>query len=575
MDWRPVLVLSVLAVALRAYAEEAALTLVAEGQPKAVVVVAAAPSTAATEGAKILVEHLVQMSGARLETLKDGQLGEVTVKEGRIASPVTKLADMAFVLVGESALTEKLGVTAKGLGPGGILVRTMPNALVLLGPDAQTPSDPNGTRYAITTFLHDQLDCRYLWPGELGKVVPQRRTISVPKLDVQLTPLLRQRNIRSLHYHDRLQQGLDRLKFTKDDFLRVRAAAEATQAASNTWFGWHRMGGTLNLVPGHAFGHVWAKYSQDHPEWFAMQPNGSRDQTKLSPTRSRLCKSNRELIAAIAQEKIEQLNKGTGPMSVSVGPNDGGHATFCVCHDCKKLDPPEARKITLWDLTSVPRRDFEYVSLTDRTVFFWNGIAERVTKAHPNALLVADAYSAYSAPPVRAKLHPNLVIRFAPISYSSDKARQQGRADWDAWSAAAPKIYFRPNLLLLGRREGTLAIYVHKLAEDFRYLAHHSMMGTDFDSCCHNWATQGLNYYVLARLHWNPDQKADDLIDDYCRSGFGRAAAEVKRYLTRVEQLTDEMAAKELEVTQPYTPAVVGELRGILDAADKAAGDEI
>ena len=45
----------------------------------------------------------------------------------------------------------------------------------------------------------------------------------------------------------------------------------------------------------------------DHPEWFAMQPNGSRDQSKLGPERSRFCVSNPELIEAIAAEKIEEL----------------------------------------------------------------------------------------------------------------------------------------------------------------------------------------------------------------------------------------------------------------------------
>jgi hypothetical protein len=51
-----------------------------------------------------------------------------------------------------------------------------------------------------------------------------------------------------------------------------------------------------------------------------------------------------------------------------------------------------------------------------------------------------------------------------------------------------------------------VAVEALKFGEDFRYLAGHGMMGTDFDSCCHNWATQGLNYYVVARLHWNPEQ---------------------------------------------------------------------
>ena len=37
-----------------------------------------------------------------------------------------------------------------------------------------------------------------------------------------------------------------------------------------------------------------------------------------------------------------------------------------------------------------------------------------------------------------------------------------------------------------------------RFAEDFRHLAENGMMGTDFDSCCQHWATEGLNYYVVA-----------------------------------------------------------------------------
>jgi hypothetical protein len=546
-----------------------ALTLVAKGRPRAVIVLAAAPSPAAVEGARILAEHLHQISGARLAVVKESDLGGATAREGRIF-PAGKGAAEAFILVGEGELARQLGVTAEGLGPGGIRIRTTGNALVLLGPDTYTPSDPWGTRYAVTRFLEDSLGCRFLWPGETGKVVPKQSTIALPALDVRFAPLLRQRIIRNMGHNDRLQAGLDRLSFTKQDYERGRAAAEQTTAASGNWFGWQGMGGSLQLASGHAFGDLWTRYGKEHPEWFALQPNGSRDQS-LSPDRPRLCKSNPELIAAIAREKIAELDQHPERHSVSVGPNDGGQTTFCMCPACKALDPPEGRKIMLWDFTSGTRRDFEYVSLTDRMVYFWNALAEQITKVHPEALLTADAYSAYSAPPVRRKLHPNIVIRFVPISYSSDKARQQGRADWDAWAAMAPKIYFRPNLLLYARREGTLANYTRKMAEDFRYLAHHSMIGTDFDSCIGNWATQGLNYYVLARLHWDPDQDVERIVDDYCHAGFGKAAGDVKRYWQRVEQLTDQAAAHELTSTEPYTPEVIAELRTLLDAANRHA----
>lgn len=403
-----------------------------------------------------------------------------------------------------------------------------------------------------------------------SKVMPRKDTVAVADFEHRFTPPLAQRRIRNMGYHDRLQVGLDRLGFTREDYERKRADAQVTQASSPDWFGWHRLGGSLTLNGGHAFGHLWARYGKDHADWFALQPNGSRDQSK-SPDRARLCKSNPDLIAAIAREKIEELNRNPNLLGVSVGPNDGGRTTFCTCPKCEALDSPRGRKVQLWDFTGAARRDFEHVSLTDRMVYFWNAIAEQVVKVHPDKLLVVDAYSVYAAPPVERKLHPNLVVRFAPLGYQDDEYRKEGLRDWEGWSKAARRIYFRPNLMLLGRRDGLPLVYAHKFGEDFRYLAGHGMMGTDFDSCCHHWATQGLNYYVVARLHWNPDQDVDALVEDYCRAGFGPAARSVRRYFDRLEALMNEAAAKKAKAVTMFTPEALAGLRKELDQASKDA----
>jgi hypothetical protein len=135
-------------------------------------------------------------------------------------------------------------------------------------------------------------------------------------------------------------------------------------------------------------------------------------------------------------------------------------------------------------------------------------------------------------------------------------------------------MYFRPNLMLLGRRDGLPLVYVHKFGEDFRYLANHGMMGTDFDSCCHHWATQGLNYYVVARLHWNPEQDVDALVDDYCKAGFGPAAKSVRRYFDRLESLLNEAATKKGKASAAFTAEALTGLRKELDQARKDAGDD-
>jgi hypothetical protein len=155
------------------------------------------------------------------------------------------------------------------------LIRSFPNAIVILGSDDATPSDCNATHYAVITFLEESLGCRFLWPGELGKVVPTTATIVVTPIDRSETPLLGQRKIRNMSYGDRDTKGLLKLSATEEDYHRLRAQSEETDSEDGGWFRWQRLGGSLGLAGVHAFADAWEKWSVDYPEWFAMQPGPS------------------------------------------------------------------------------------------------------------------------------------------------------------------------------------------------------------------------------------------------------------------------------------------------------------
>jgi hypothetical protein len=115
-------------------------------------------------------------------------------------------------------------------------------------------------------------------------------------------------------------------------------------------------------------------------------------------------------------------------------------------------------------------------------------------------------------------------------------------------------------------------LYVHKFGEDFRHLAGHGMIGTDFDACCHHWATQGLNYYVVARLHWDPKQDVGAIVEAYCRAGFGPAANSVRRYFDRLEALLDEAATRKAPPTTVFSPRALAGPRRDLEQARRDAG---
>ena len=103
------------------------------------------------------------------------------------------------------------------------------------------------------------------------------------------------------------------------------------------------------------------------------------------------------------------------------------------------------------------------------------------------------------------------------------------------------------------------------------------MVGVNFDRIHPQWACAGLNYYVAAKLAWNPLKPAEDIVNDYCEKGFGTAAPAVKKYFTTLERITDRVAAERKKgehISSVYTVADLRKLRPILTRAKVLAGDD-
>jgi hypothetical protein len=585
-----------------------AVTLVTNGKPGAVIVLpdTAVPQSPEQKAAELLAVHVRQMSGASLPIKRERELGAVRVENGRLhldaaqgvpggdallgrehvpGEEAPRMA-VSFVLVGPGDLVRRLGVDATGVGVGGIRLKTTGNALVLLGGPGAAPGemgdDPDGIRYAALELL-ERLGCAYLWPGPLGKVVPRRATVVVDPLDVNYTPSIRRRYLRWNGWSDRSDQGLKNLGLTKEQMEQWQAASRArrnTGAAREDlkaidWTSWHRGGGRMPN-----FGHAGmglrdgARHLKEHPEWFALQADGTRDQ--LDEHRWCLCLSNQDLIAHVANDIIEQGRKDPTLAIVSLDANDGsGNTGQCLCDKCRALDSPEAPRIEMMTfgarLTPGQNRRtramIEHPSLTDRMAWYWNRVAERVVTVHPNMLFGISAYSLWTHPPVRQKFHPNLVVRWVPSELDHLKGWQ---------NAGLRQAFWRPNILLFNRRDGKLKSYVGPLTEAMNQFADVGIRQTDFDSVIHFWATAGASYYAAARLNWNPRLTVEEIVDDYARSGFGPGADNIKKYWRRVEELSRE-GVKVQHTAQGdfrYTPPVVTELRALLNAAEAAAAKD-
>jgi hypothetical protein len=542
--------------------DAADLQITEDGKPKAAIVLAgsAGPQEVAVTA---LLSHVKQMSGATLPVIGPRELAGFRVEAGRLIAPEGKTAAQTFILIGDGELTRQLGVSLDGIGPDGIVLKTTGNVIAVLGRKrTATAKRDEPTANAVFRFL-ETLGCRSLWPGESGKVVPKKSTITVPDLDVRFTPPIGQRNIRFAAADARsAAQGLALLGSSVADYQAAKEAASRTESEGG-WGAWNGLGGNIGIVGGAAGCGLrggWEEHGKAHPEWFALQVDGTRDQSKAKE-RWRLCVSNPGLIEHVANDIIARLD-GHAQNAISLCPNDGGYSSFCMCDACKKLDAPDAPKIKLLMFAKVgesARTELDYVSLTDRYVHYWNAVVERVTKVVPDQLFLVEAYSYYSDPPMREKLHPNIVLRYVPNTADG----------WKGWQAAgAKRVYWRPNNLHSGYRDGVLSPRARENSATLSYLAQHGMLATDMDSIYHNWATQGLHYYAMARLIWNPAQDFDAVLEDYCKTGFGAGAEQVKRYFLRMEKGVVLVPGK--GAFPEITPETIGELRALLVAAAKA-----
>lgn len=454
------------------------------------------------------------------------------------------------------------------LPPETVIARTEKNRVILSGHPAA------GVRLAMNYFL-EKLGCRYLWPGAEGKVIPERETLYAPEMELNTVPVLVVRGIRNANPapRGRVLWGFKACGMTDpaDVKLYCKTFAEKNVDAkgNQTMWQWHGMGARGGFSWGHAFGHFWTRYGAKHPEYFALQPEGSRDQS-LSPDRPRLCLGNPAAADAAARDILAFFAANPKAGSRSICLNDGGATSFCMCKVCRQLDPVNAHPQKMSFSIAGQRKVFDYVSLTNRVLTFSNRIAEKVAAKYPDKLLSVYIYSVYSSLPVSVRPHPALIFCLTNQSYVNEAGRQKCLDDFRKWTSFGNRVFFRPNALWGHFQIIAPQNYARKMFNDLEYYKANGLAGTDFDCLERQWSGKGLIYYTLLKAHWNPDRLSfDDLFDDYCRSGFGTAAAEVKAYWTKLEQLTDRAAETGRPYLEFFTAKTAAELGKLLDRAEE------
>jgi Domain of unknown function (DUF4838)/Glycosyl hydrolases family 2, sugar binding domain len=508
-----------------------AATLIENGKANTVIVIPKNPSPIVQYASKEFRIHFQKATGVALPIVSESQV-QGTSK--------------TLVLIGPTRLAREMGIDEQKFAPEGYVIKVAKNRIILAGRDRgyrdgrRIVSDPlimryvqPGTLWAVYAFLEKHLGVRWLWPGELGTVVPKRTTIQLEDSDLRNAPQLIQRYIRSSILNRQMPPVYRKMGVNKAEQRRM-------QDEYRVWNRRQMMGTTWPAGAGHAYTGWYKKYYKTKRDWFAMRPDGKRYVLDLPKKEAytKFCISNPEVVDAMFKQGLDYLRRKPDMLSFSACPNDS--SGYCLCPGCLAMDDTKAKPVTYWYKLADGREVSKpWFAMTDRYAKLWNELGTRLAKVHPDKYVFGYAYSDYRTPPKSTKIAKNVIVAYVGFDPLRREFNQASRKDWNGWAATGCRLYLRPNYL--GKGHGFPLVYARRMGQDIKACLKTGMMGSDFDSWQNHFATQGINVYVLMKLLADPSRDVDGIIDEYCEAGFGDAAPAIKSYLELCEKVSDRV----------------------------------
>ena len=523
--------------------------IVRDGKPMTKIVIPDKPVACVKRAAEELQYYVKEASGATLEIVSESD-GDRTSR-GRI-------------YLGACEATKQAGVSTDGLTRNGFIIRVVGSGLFLAGRDtvyAWTAHDSpaeTGTLLAVYNVLDRHMGVRWLWPGKLGEVIPKAPTISIAKLDQTVALPLR-----SSRYHPTYRF---RVKGWSSDKARRQFAHE-----ESLWEQRHCLSWDATIRSQHSFGKYWERFGTTHPEYFNMLPDGTRRSDPHyvgggKPMYVSMCVSEPGLWRQIVEDWKASPTKARPHLFVNLFVGENDTPGRCCCPRCMSWDVPDPQLDIPWDKRlEYARRDFadksdgwytNLGSLSDRYARFYMEVLKLARQTDPNVLVIGFSYANYANPPLQTKLDDSVILHYVGdlmYPWTSEKI-QKTKDAWVAWADTGASLVWRPNFMLDGHNMPVF--FARKLGNLFAYFQQRGMIGTEFDSNLGQYAAQGPNMYVIARMHNAVNKSVDEILDEYY-GAFGPAEAVVREYFKHWEKVSDGVTDQMLDsyAVQQKAPA--------------------
>jgi hypothetical protein len=460
-------------------------------------------------------------------------------------------------------------------GPEGYRIRSVrgPDGVAIL----LAGFDRVGTLYSAYGFLN-LIGVRWFSPGLAGEVVPREPDLAVPELDLREAPKFSVRGYWAEFFN------------SENEF--VRPVGKKGTIDFFNWMARNRMNlwssGEMGVPPGEmkkrglhlsAGGHTFytlidpsapypyrhakfagntaytapdpyavspdfkgdqngdgiLSYSEVHPEWYGLGPDGKRHFT-TDPFGYNFCTSNKDMQAEFMKNLVEKLANGAWRYAdyLDWWPEDADH--WCVCDDCKALGTPTDRNLIMTHMIREGlkqavadgrlRRDIKVKFL----IYSSAGVIEPPSKPLPKGFDY-DGIMGTFFPIYRCYVH----------ALDDPACTEFNRRYFDylnAWRASPfykgkfmigeyyNISYFRDLPILFTRSmEHDIRFYYGSGARAMHYM--HVPMG--------NWGPRTITNYEFARMLWDPSIDVPAMKDDYFGLRYEGAAGAMRDFYASLE----------------------------------------
>jgi hypothetical protein len=477
---------------------------VSEGKSTYSIIVPAVAAQSVNDAAVEMQRDITEATGAKLSIVKDNEI----IKG-------------AFISLGSTKQAREANISASGIPDEGFRIVTRNDNLYIIGPDTTTvnlnrgsgdeektqlhPEIPGpaftkdggysrGTANGVYTFLENQLGVRWLFPGDLGRDVPPRKTFRLAEMDRTQAP---------------------------EFIYRVITPFQQT-AAVTQWRDHQRLGFSFRLNHNHSWVQmVPPSMYEKHPDWFAMDSKGERIKPATGNQHYKLESTNRELIEYFAEKAVEAFKVHPELNTFSLSPSDGSGWSQSPQSE-KFFDPAPAGRFSQ--------------SLTRLILKWYRDICAIVAKEYPQGKLAGYFYGAYALPPQDGDMQlPDNFIPVIPSLASGYSMYLPERREADAallkgWSRVAPEKWFYyayPDWL---RFDASMALITPAAPDNINFmfgnLVRYHIRGA-FLYGNSDWSESALKNYILAQMLWNPRADAKALQHDWLMRAYGPAAGAI------------------------------------------------